>query len=304
MRGMRYPAGVSLAVLGFTLAACGGGGVNSTPTPSPPPTPAPSPPPTYSTVSEVMAAPGDKSFQTAGFSLIGKGDPTVVPLGNQFKLEYIAASNSYRVTRAGSEPVSFDAASGSGSIGNSLEFETPGGDKLYLLTPHINGVPLTYTRTLTFWKSGNQAGVPDTNLAVFGVLTKDGDLPKSGTASYAMAISGAWTSQAIYLLDGEASGTFSADFSNGTVSTSIDLKGKLLGSGTLDTFGTIGGTGAIASIGSGFSGNLLGIGADGPEGTGIFSGAFFGPQAAEMGYAWYFGGTTWGGQGYASGKKN
>lgn len=299
---LRLATGVSLAALGLTLAACGGGGVNSTPTPTP--SPAPAPAPTYSTFSEVMGAAGDKSFQTAGVAYQNTSVFSAVPLGTQFKLEYVAASNTYRVIRGSEAAVSFDASAGVGSGAGIVRYDAPGGATLFLLTPHVGGVPLTYTRHATF---GQLSGPSSSgNLAVYGVLTKDGDMPRSGSATYSVAVSGMATQpdQSSYLLTANTTGTFSANFGGGTVAAGIDLKATKIGTPGEVSLGTLGGTGAISSSGPSFTGSLAGTGASAPAGSGQFSGAFFGPQAAEFGYAWYFDGATLHAQGYASGKKN
>ncbi|WP_156313566.1 transferrin-binding protein-like solute binding protein [Erythrobacter sp. SG61-1L] len=247
-----------------------------------------------------MAAPGDKSFQTGGIAANGSSPYAIAPLGSQLTLEYVAASNTYRVTKGGAPAVSFDAAAGSGSA-NMMRFDTLGGETLYLLTPNLAGVPLTYTRMATFYSAGGVS-----NLGVYGVLTKAGDLPKSGSANYSIEFSGllSKTDSTTYLLGANSAASFTANFGSGTVSTSLTLSGTKLGTNETASFGTIGGTGTIAANGPGFSGNLNGTGAGAPAGTGVFSGAFFGPQAAEVGYAWSFDGTEFDTQGYASGKKN
>ena len=62
-------------------------------------------------------------------------------------------------------------------------------------------------------------------------------------------------------------------------------------------FGSLSGKGTIAGVG--FTGTLTGTGST----TGEFGGGFFGPKAAEYGYAWDFTGSDFTAEGFASGKK-
>ena len=100
-----------------------------------------------------------------------------------------------------------------------------------------------------------------------------------------------------YNLD-NSSATFSANFAAGTVQTEINLvptttvnsqtatgNGMQLLTYALPaiTLGTLSGTGSIATGTQRFSGTLTA--SVGPFSNGNFGGAFFGPQAAEFGFA-------------------
>ena len=58
------------------------------------------------------------------------------------------------------------------------------------------------------------------------------------------------------------------------------------GSNTPASFGSFTGTGTISSTGPGFTGTFSGTAYNAFPVSGLLSGAFFGPQAAEMGYGY------------------
>jgi hypothetical protein len=103
-----------------------------------------------------------------------------------------------------------------------------------------------------------------------------------------------------YTLANNSTANFSADFGAGTVSTSLNLAGAPGSNpaGQVANFGSFTGSGAINSGGPGFSGTLTGNGANG-----VFSGGFFGPQAAEVGFGWQLNGSGFSAVGLAGGTK-
>ncbi|MEP6868535.1 MAG: transferrin-binding protein-like solute binding protein [Novosphingobium sp.] len=114
-------------------------------------------------------------------------------------------------------------------------------------------------------------------------------MPKSGTANYSVTVGGALAAVTggNYLLTGNSTGTFSADFAANTVSTSITIAGTpqpVVSGAPVTSFGTYTGTGTVSS--NAITGTLTGTNA-----TGGFSGAFFGPQALELGVSYYLNNT-------------
>ena len=102
-----------------------------------------------------------------------------------------------------------------------------------------------------------------------------------------------------YSLSGNSSGTFSANFVTGAINTTLTLAGTVAGSAAAPVnFGTFTGTGTLTSGGPGYTGTLTGTPADG-----IFSGAFFGPQALETAFGYFLSGTKFSAAGGASGTK-
>jgi len=162
----------------------------------------------------------------------------------------------------------------------------------------VNSIPLSYTLMGDWHFDDGQT----TYLIVGGVPTVASDMPKSGTANYAVAVANGATldSTGSYdLVMGGSTGTFSTNFATGAISTSLHIVGKEDFAGTIKDFGTLTGTGTIGASSPEFTG-ALSQGA----GTGSFSGSFFGPQALEMGYSWYFQGTGFNSVGMVAGRKN
>jgi hypothetical protein len=141
-------------------------------------------------------------------------------------------------------------------------------------------VPLTYAM-LTVWNRFDlTTGTATGRISFGGSQTQGSDVPRSGSATYSVQQGGAARvgSTTYNLVNSTAS--FSANFANNSVLTSLTLGGSVTPGGPVTNFGTFTGTGAIASTGPSFSGTFSG------SGTGVFSGAFFGPAAAEVGYGY------------------
>jgi hypothetical protein len=194
-----------------------------------------------------------------------------------------------------------------GRITSQLTFNTPG---VNFDKPGA-GVTLTYVQ----WHTWLRYSYPDAStttpssiavdVMVNGFETPPADMPRSGSATYDTVVDGSAISQGkIFTLHdsptGPSTATFGANFAAGTVSTTIAFQGREPGSnGPATVFGNASGTGNITSNGSAFSGILSGVGLT----TGSFTGGFFGPQAAEMGYAFFFDGGGYTAVGTVLGKK-
>lgn len=293
--------GFTLVTMGVALTACGGGGVNSTPTPTPPPTPTPAPPPSYNTVAQALAVPGDKSFSTAGIKYdSGASAQATYALGADFKFEYIASTDSYRITRNGEGAVSFALSSGIAFPASNVVQYTSGADSLFVLTPIVSGTELQYTRFVTYGR-GDSAG----NQGAWGIPTVASDVPKTGTATYAVSVAGLATNGGgIFFLGPNSGGNFTANFGAGTVSTTIVMRAPAAGQVIVQDLGILSGSGTISSSSPGFMGTLGPAGSGDPAGSGKFSGSFFGPQAQEFGYTWFFEGSQLNARGQVAGMKN
>lgn len=295
-------ATVSLS-LGLALTACGGGGVSSTPSPAPGPTPTPA---TYESFDATLAKPGDKSFQTAGVSWQGQvggdgGTPRAFPLGDELKIEFLDADDTYRVTPKGGTSYIFGPAFS--EYNDHTQYVSNQGDWRYQFEidiPKVNNVPLSYTRFATLTLTEQQNLIYTRYRTVWGIPTQNTDLPKSGTADYALSLIGSASHDGVsYSLGKYSAGTLSANFSTGAISTNLTFSADIDGAAT--PLGTVSGDGTITSGTSGFSGALAGSDA----GTGVFGGGFFGPQAEEVGYAWsYDGPDMQSSQGFAAGSKH
>lgn len=280
----------------FFLSACGDGGIGGV-TSAPVPTPTPTPTASYTKLADMN---GDRTFQTAGIQYnAGPGinftQPQSLAFGSGIVLGYTAASDTYTLTAPGGATASFapqDVVTNPQPPAGSLRWQRTNGtfvDSFQLTTPIINGVPLSYMAFGTWAHIDTTTNNAVVRLGYGGSPTLASDMPRSGTANYAVAAGGALAQGSnTYTLNGNSSATFSANFAANSVSTSLTLAGTLQPNGTTVTsFGTYSGTGTIS--GNGISGAI-----SGGSMTGNFSGAFFGPQALEFGFAWYMGGTIGG----------
>lgn len=219
-----------------------------------------------------------------------------------------------------------------GTIREQLTLIAPGGS-----------VPLSYTVFGTWSRvnlTDNGLSIANTGTVrtmVGGSPTLASDMPKTGSANYTIGVGGTaivtrapgsdlgapfppsspgpGTGGAVtisdvlvsppgpvtttYALSGNSSGTFSANFASGAINTTLTLAGTVVGSAAAPVnFGTFTGTGTLTSGGPGYTGTLIGTPADG-----IFSGAFFGPQALETAFGYFLSGTKFSAAGGASGTK-
>lgn len=290
------------------LSACGGGGggVNSTPTPPPATV-------SYKTLDELS---GNQTFQTAGVSLSqvtgANGPAKDYKFGSGIVLAYDAAADSYTLTSPDGYSVTMSQAnldpSSNSDNSNYVKISGLTEDRVTLGRRQVNGVRLNYTMFGSWSHTGDvndRMGTGRTDLAFGGVPTQASDVPKSGTASYDTFVGGTIISEnKPYLLNDQAGGTshssatFSINFATGAVDTALNLRGAPPGGGAFTEFGRFTGTGTLNSGGPGFSGALTGA-----DANGAFSGALFGPQGKEMGYAWYLLGSTLEGRGIVVGIK-
>ncbi|MFM7376808.1 MAG: hypothetical protein ACKO1O_01555 [Erythrobacter sp.] len=305
------------AALALALVACGGEdgstppiGGGGTPTPSPSPTP------TYQTIAQLT---GNQQFATACAYFVF--DRTVspnftalheVPFGERGQLRFDAAASSWTYSEGAqtnpSQQTSFTvgpadlAASPPASTtpyrrvtaGRSLELTLRNGQQTGFATEYLRTFTLADIQAVT---------VPDSSradrLCAYGVPTVAADtLPATATAYTSLNVIGTATlmnsAQRVrtYSLS-DSTATFSVNGTAGTVSMSIQLVGReILADGTLATTTTplpalTAGTGTIGNARTPaikvFEGNFVTGGVQ--EITSGFSGAFFGPQGAEVGFS-------------------
>ena len=286
--------------MGLALAGCGGSGsaVVSTPTPTP------------ASYTKIVDMSGDRTFQTAGVQYTtspqGISNGSSQAFGSGVTVAYTASTDSYRLTSPDGTTTTFvplDVVAPSPNAPNTQHWTKLGGlrEDFFLTAPTVNGVALSYTIVGSWQRTTAVPGQSDIRLAVGGAPTVASDMPRTGRASYSTAIGGAAAQNgAAYSLSGPSSATFSANFASNSVTTSLTLAGTTppLFGGTTTSFGTFNGTGTISSTGPGFLGTI-----NGNNATGIFSGAFFGPQALEMGYDWFLSGGNFSAAGTVVGVK-
>jgi hypothetical protein len=279
----RWCLGGSAMAFSLLLSGCGGGGSGGV---------ASTPPPTYTKLADLS---GNQTFQSAGTHFIPTlGQPSGYSsqkYGSGVVIAYTASSDSYTLTAPDGTTATFSSSTNSPPPNftpppNSVVLFN-GTGSLSVTAPVVNGVALSYT-AVGVW-GHNQNGVQSVYFAVSGVPTIASDLPKSGTATYQTSVGGIAVtlgSSFPQSLHANSTATFSANFGAGTVATTLHLVLGGLNQPPID-LGSYSGTGTITSGGPGFFGTLASMASNPISATGEFSGAFFGPQATEMGYAWY-----------------
>lgn len=298
-RSGKLMATASVMVLSLALAACGGGGggTNSTPTP------VPTPQPTYQKLSEMT---GSRSFELTGIHIDRQSTGSTgssLPYSGQARIGYDAAADTYTLTTT--SPQSYSVVFGpqdkftSNTVADQVVYNRNDGtliDNAQIIAPVINGVPMTYT-TMIGW--GHATSHTQVILAVGGVPTRRDDMPKTGTATYTTA-----SIRSGVLINGlgaapqNSSFTFTADFAAGKVHSDMRL--------TVSNFDwRYVGDGTITGGGPGFAGTLSPDTASGSpgRGSGRFDGAFFGPGATEMGFAWFLTDPGFEAEGLVGGRK-
>lgn len=186
-----------------------------------------------------------------------------------------AESGTFRVAVGGAPTLASDMP----KTGTANYTIGVGGNAILTQTPGISGtvsVPVTVLSNSTF----------------------------SGSVTNADAIAyppGGGPVTTVYSLAGNSSGTFSANFATGAITTTLVLAGTALGqSGVPTSFGTFNGAGTLTSGGPGYTGTLTGVQA---PSSGSFSGAFFGPQAVETAFAYFLSGPNFSAAGGVGGVK-
>lgn len=275
-------------------ASDGGGTIASTPAP-------------YATLASgtgtLSATAGQLNYARAA----NAATPTYSAFTPDLTISYNASTQTYTlsaVTTAGStQPTT-------ASYGPAQIDTTIGLSGAYNATTRINGVTTVstlqvhQTTALTYsdiglWTTGStQADFTQNFNEIYfsyGIRTLPADLPKTGSASYGLALVGDGGGTNV-----GGTGTLSANFAVGTVS--VSLSPEYIYAQGRSPFGPITGTGTISSATSTFSGTLASSAY-----TGSVNGAFYGPQAAEAGGSFVINSATGGGvvaAGAFAGKRN
>lgn len=279
---------VAMPLCALFTAACGGGGVNSTPAPPPNPTPTP-------TNASLLDLRHSESFTNNAASATGKfhSDGRVATdataKGAQLTISYDAVTRSYAVSTQGRSQTfrqpDIDASQSSNGI--TVFSRTSGSliESLSLTNPGTAGA-LTYQYVgAGFWqRARTNISTVDFSFDAFtyGVETPDANLPRTGTAAYAVDLIGASTSGIPLALAGD--GTLQVDFADGSI----------LSKGTMRSFsdtGVVIATGAYIADGKLSANSNAFSGTFGFGGLGAFSGnwqgRFYGDGAQEIGSVWY-----------------
>jgi hypothetical protein len=268
--------GASALTMVLMLAGCGGGsggGVVSGP-----------PPVTYPTIAGLTgttALPG-KAVRFDFSRPSGAGVPTIGAEMPNLEISYDASNRTYilrSVETSGGAPIEqrFGPAQQVAGLPNNYDATTTAGGVTKVSRFQVeSGVNLSYSG-LGHWETG---GTSDNNQNFYdfyfsyGIQTKPGDLPKTGTASYSLGLRGEGPAPVI------GNGSLSADFGAGTVAISLSPEYFYRPGQGPNVFATLTGNGTINSASPGFGMNIAGNGY-----TGSVNGLFYGPQASEVGGA-------------------
>lgn len=279
--------------LGLTLAACGGGssGASVSPGSTQPPPPPPPPPPSNSSLANLQY---DETFDAASavmshdINLAGAGENQVFASGNVSStttVAYDASTDSFTLSISQSD-VNYSQTFRPVDIDNSdVDFTTyiRSGDLAILLNPNAPLLALEYV-TLGAWVSESGSSQRDLSLGYLagGIQTPDGDMPVTGTANYTGEITGTGVAKPtglLYYLSGDAD--IEADFSTGDVTTTITVLRNLYADNTGLAPYLFESNGSISGATNLFGGTISSL--DGSNLSGRVDGAFFGPNADEVG---------------------
>lgn len=297
-----FSSSAVFAALCLMTAGCGGGGGGEVAQTPPPPT---SSAPTYDsfvglnknvTLATTSAATSYQYSTTSGLNAgsVARDAKGGYGEGN-VSIAYDAASQTYTV-RDGTNAMSYSAADKDPAAPgpaatpfDSFVRRDSSGRLVDRISAYRAGSAntafpqLSYTsfvvarREASTTTSGVSNATIDARLvyAIGGFETVRSDLPKTGTASYASFVTGsALSGDREHAVGGTVSIT--ADFGSASVKTALALTSEGQSIGNFD------GVAAIESATSHFKGDLTAAGAT----KGNFSGSFFGPQAAEVGYTY------------------
>ncbi|HUP67555.1 MAG TPA: transferrin-binding protein-like solute binding protein [Sphingomicrobium sp.] len=198
---------------------------------------------------------------------------------------YDSATDTYTLRDTGSLTTtsSFGPANISGSNANFTTYTKTSGsttETLRLLKAGAPLISLTYVDYGRWRRATTASGTTSVNdtYVVFGTKSPASAVT-SGTASYATVVDGTFVNKTgSYAVSG--TGTFGADFTAGTITYSTTASATPETSGTAFSFGTMSGTGSIASASASFKGT----GAANGSGYAMdVAGNFYGPGADEIG---------------------
>ena len=177
------------------------------------------------------------------------------------------------------------------SDGTFVKYARDEGDRTRLLTLLVPGEQnqlislsyLTYGYWAQFPSTGSSLQSEEIVFFAGGQRTLPEHMPRSGSGTYAGVVDGlALRGGEWYRLLG-STGTLSADFGAGSISSSLLLVGSR-SAGVNVSFGSINYTGTISSSSSAFSGVYQSGSGDFNASSGSLFGGYFGPSASE---AWF-----------------
>ena len=278
-KGRLFVIGIAAAALG----GCGGGG-GGAPVASIPPAPVATPTPTAApfglTTSQQFATFGVLGRSDAGKYNVQTADP------NAIAFSWSEAAKAYEVTVPGFAPARLSysfpgnnqvAFFGTDASGNRLPLA------FSVLRPGIDGINFTYS-SLVYYGTNPDTPTDPYLWAQFayGIPTKSGDVPVTGSAGYDAKVFGVTTSNNGYEIIGDARLNF--DFTAGSLSGYMRPRLFSDWDGVDRALGQYDFSNTVFSAGSTTFGGKLVV----PNGQGdtAFQGQFTGPNAAELIAGW------------------
>lgn len=270
-----------------TLTACGGGGGGGgiNPTPTPPVTVASFPLKSSEPFQTIYS---HRAFTGSGNMLSGQSG--ISGRSPSFTISYDAANGTYSINNEG---LTATFGSTDRTISGNYDVYTKQAngisDELRLFGNIREGGPsggaplqLSYLSFGTWTRTTETTGETRKFHFLLGYPTQSSSMPTTGSASYNTIVTGS-------MLEGGAgypntengvngTATFSANFASGSIATELSLTRQ----GNNQPLGTYSGTASIDASKQ-FNGAFTSTAPNFSSGT--FGGGFFGPSAAEMGYA-------------------
>jgi hypothetical protein len=279
------------------LAACGGGGVNSSGSVATTP---PSQPTSNATVGNLVASQSftnDASNNHVTFDLTTKTAVTGTAAKDTLAVSYDASSKSYTLTAGGSTQT-FAPANISATSSNDTQYRingTAGNSYLTLVKqPYTSAIAPQYV-ALGYWQRDtivNSQQTTDFDTFTYGLPSMPAAVPRTGSVSFGVDTFGLASTPGFEPRVFEGHGELTVDFLSGVFSTSIPVTetGLLTGAGIVGGGVEVDAAGHLASGDGTFSGNVLYGGQNGQI-AGSLNGRFYGPNAEELGAA-FSGGTA------------
>jgi hypothetical protein len=331
---------VSLAAISLTLAACNGGGVGSTPkpggggtptpspsaTPTPTGTPTPSPTPTGGagggdSPAAALGYTSDTTFEaaTAEFAVRPPstiyGEQDAEAFGQGTKIEYKAASDSYKFTRSDNVTITVTPAdidrdgqlNGEGGLfggsGGTIYVVEDGNKTHTVAMVGPDDFQLSYM-AISLWNILDKSGTVPTNELQWQLWGKETATLPTGSAKYSLdktigangfAPNEGIVGAAYDFLNGQSTGELSVNFGSGNIDVLLHLIGYDYVAKASKDFGNFEGGGQISS-GARYGGTF--------DKGGEFYGAFFGPAAEETGFTFFINSSNLKVTGVAAGLKD
>lgn len=228
------------------------------------------------------------TFQVGNAAVVSfsRGSTTTAAHFDSLSIQYDAASKTYTLNGAGwgnvFGPAQLQAPPAGGTPGTDVYRTSDTVPNFFNVNKSGADNPNVADRYSYVTWGAWVRNQPDSTI-IFGVAgyqTAASDLPRSGSATYKGSVQGILSdATGTYSLPGASTASLTANFAASSVTTTLNLAGKLNATAPVVDFGSYTGTAAISGTAA-YQGALTGS----TGYTGTFDGAFYGPSAAETGY--------------------